>query len=323
LVVTLTDFWFLCPQVTLRRSDGVLCDGHTTAWECLRCLLGASHLYQRAAHRLPAAVLAPAFTFASQHPALSRRRGLRGLALDMAARKARLLPLLEQAATIISPSHFLAEQYRANGLRRPIQVVPHGHDLRWTAAVQLRPAAGPLVFGYVGRLTEAKGVHVLVEAAAQLAPDLPVEIHIYGDLTAEPDYVARLRALAGASPRVQFKGPFGKAALAQVYNSLDVVVVPSIWYENSPLVIHEAYAAGRPVIASDLGGMAEFTVHGLTGLTFVAGDAAALAQAMTRLATEPGLLNHLRAHLPPVRTIADERQALNTIYAAAVAAPHA
>jgi len=320
LVVTLTDFWFLCPQVTLRRSDGALCDGHTTPEECLRCMLGPSWAYKRAAAALPEAVLAPALSWASRHPAVSRRRGLRGMALDMAARKATLLPLLEQAAATIAPSHILADLYQSNGLRRGARVIPYGHDLRWTADVRPRPSGAGLVFGYVGRLTEAKGVHVLVEAATQLDPAVRVEVHLYGDPEAEPDYTARLRALAGDSPRVQFKGKFGREALAGVYSQMDVLVVPSLWYENNPLVLQEAYAAGRPVIASDLGGMAEFTAHERSGLLFEPGNAAALAAAMQRLATDPDLLARLRASLPPVRSIAEEVQAISTVYAEVLAA---
>jgi glycosyltransferase involved in cell wall biosynthesis len=99
-------------------------------------------------------------------------------------------------------------------------------------------------------------------------------------------------------------------------------VVPSLWYENNPLVLQEAFAAGRPVLASNLGGMAEFTQPNVNGLLFPPGDAAALAQAMTALATDPALLARLRAHVPPVRTIAEEVTALTAIYRAVIdAAP--
>lgn len=327
LVVTLTDFWFICPQVTLRRSDGQLCDGHTTPGECLRCLLGQSRAYQRAAVVLPKAVLAPMLIWASQQPRLARQRGLRGMALDMPVRKATLLPLLEQAAAIIAPSHILADLYQSNGLQRTPRVVPYGHDLSWTADVQPRPSGAGLVFGYVGRLTEAKGVHVLVEAATRLDPAVRASVHLYGDPEAEPAYTARLRALAGASSRVKFQGKFGREALAQVYSQIDVLVVPSVWYENNPLVLQEAYAAGRPVIASNLGGMAEFTAHEGSGLLFEPGSAAGLAAAMQRLATDPALLARLRAGLPPVRSIEEEVQAIGAIYAEVLAAqpvpPHA
>src|SRR6185503_20318680 len=103
LLITLTDFWFLCPRVTLRRWDGAICDGRTTAWECLRCLLGDARAYRWPAAVLPKPLLALALTAASERPAISRQRGLRGQALDMAQRKSLLLPALEQADVIIAP----------------------------------------------------------------------------------------------------------------------------------------------------------------------------------------------------------------------------
>ncbi|MCC7359781.1 MAG: glycosyltransferase family 4 protein [Anaerolineales bacterium] len=319
LVVTLTDFWFICPQVTLRRSDGRLCDGRTTADECLRCMLGSSHFYQRARRLLPEAALTPLLRWASRHPGAARRRGLRGYALDMARRKATLLPLLEQAAAVVAPSHTLADLYSANGLRQAVRVIPYGHDIGWAAQAQPRPADGRVVFGYAGRLTEAKGVHVLVEAAARLDAQLPIEVQLYGDPAAEPDYVARLKAVAGSDPRVRFMGHFAREALAQVYSQIDALVVPSVWYENNPLVIQEAYAAGRPVIASELGGMAEFVQPGVSGLLFAAGEAAALAETLTDVARDPALLARLRAGVPPVRTMAQELDEIGAVYAEALA----
>jgi glycosyltransferase involved in cell wall biosynthesis len=79
---------------------------------------------------------------------------------------------------------------------------------------------------------------------------------------------------------------------------VDWVVVPSVWWENSPLVIQEAFAAGRPVVCSGIGGMAEKVPAGTAGLHFRAGDPGDLADVMRRAATEPGLWDRLRAGLP-------------------------
>jgi glycosyltransferase involved in cell wall biosynthesis len=95
---------------------------------------------------------------------------------------------------------------------------------------------------------------------------------------------------------------------------IDWVVVPSIWWENSPLVIAEAFQHLRPVICSDIGGMAEKVVHGVSGLHFRVGDPAALAAAIQTAATTPGLWNRLQAGIPPVRTIENHVEALTGIY---------
>ena len=314
LVVTLTDFWFLCPQFTLRRSDGTLCDGQTTPWECLQCLLRPSGAYRWLRAVLPERALEPGFAWASRQPWLARQRGLRGMALDMAARKRTLLPLLEAADAIIAPSRFLAEMFAANGLKKTVQVIPYGHDLEWARRVRPKPPGGPVVVGYAGRLTEAKGVHVLVEAAARLEQDLPLEVHIYGDPNQEPAYGERLRDLARNAPRVKFRGKFGRDELDEVLSALDVVAVPSLWYENNPLIAQEAFAAGRPVIASDLGGMAEFVEHEVSGWLFPPGDVEALAGRLGALALRPEQIEPMRGRLPRVRTTDEERETLEALY---------
>ena len=91
-------------------------------------------------------------------------------------------------------------------------------------------------------------------------------------------------------------------------------MVPSLWYENNPLVIQEAFAAGRPVIASNLGGMAEFVTHDVNGLLVAPGEPAALASAMSALAADPGRLRRLSASVPPVRSVAQEVDTLSALY---------
>ena len=314
LVITLTDFWFLCPRITLLRSDGVLCDGQTTPWECLKCVLHEAKAYRWPTRVLPEAAVQTALTWISTQPVLSRRPGLRGMALDMGARK-RLLPtLLDLADVIIAPSHALARLYHDNGLNRPLRVMAYGHRLDWVKDVQPRPAAARLAFGFVGRITEAKGVHVLTAAAARLGADLPLQIDVWGDTHQEPAYFAALPKPGPKHPPMTFHGRFERGCQAEVFSQIDVLVVPSIWYENNPLVIQEAFAAGIPVIASDLGGMAEFVEPEVNGLLFETGNADALAAAMQRLATQPELLERLRRGVPRVQSVEQALAELETLY---------
>ena len=107
---------------------------------------------------------------------------------------------------------------------------------------------------------------------------------------------ARLRA---AEPVAQHLGPYDRADVVGLMQAADWIVVPSIWWENAPLVIHEARAAGRPVICSGIGGMAELVEDGVTGLHVPPGDAAALAETMQRAAADPGLLGPLARGAAP------------------------
>jgi glycosyltransferase involved in cell wall biosynthesis len=191
----------------------------------------------------------------------------------------------------------------------------YGHNLDWVSQVAPATAGHPLRIGYVGRLTPVKGVDVLLRALLQLPPAAEYQAHLFGDPQQEPAYAAELRALASSQSKIQFHGRFGREALASVYSQMDVLVAPSVWYENNPLVIQEAFAAGVPVVASRLGGMAEFVTHNVNGLLFEAGDPASLAAALTNLLAQPDLLPRLRAGIPAVRSIREEVEALVEIYA--------
>jgi glycosyltransferase involved in cell wall biosynthesis len=109
-------------------------------------------------------------------------------------------------------------------------------------------------------------------------------------------------------------GAFERSQIADVFSELDVVVVPSLWYENAPLVIAEAFAAGKPVIATNLSGMSELVRHEVNGLLFERGDVRSLATALRRIIVDPTLRGRLRAGIQPARTIEQEVDELVQLY---------
>ena len=104
---------------------------------------------------------------------------------------------------------------------------------------------------------------------------------------------------------------------ARALSNLDVLVVPSIWPENSPLVIREAFLAGVPVVASRIGGIPETVTDGVNGLLFTPGDVADLRRTLQRLISDAALLETFRQNIPPVRTLEDDVAAMRKAYAAA------
>ena len=117
-----------------------------------------------------------------------------------------------------------------------------------------------------------------------------------------------------ASRHVSFRGVFDNAALALIHAELDVLVVPSLWYENAPVTIDEAFVMGTPVVVSNIGGMAEKVCEGMGGLQFAVGDDRALASTLERFLREPGLSKKLCASAPTVKTIADDAALMETRY---------
>src|SRR5262249_47941044 len=146
--------------------------------------------------------------------------------------------------------------------------LPYGIETLAIPHAGARGEGPTLRLGYVGSLTEHKGCDVLIRAVRSLPDAVPVELRVYGSLQHRPEYVASLRHLVGDARRIRFCGPFANANVGSVLASLDLLVVPSIWYENTPVVIYEAMAAGCVVLASDVPGIAEVIRDGENGGLF-------------------------------------------------------
>ena len=175
-----------------------------------------------------------------------------------------------------------------------------------------RATAGPLRVGFVGSWTPQKGLDVLLRAQAALPAGL-VRLTVHGSGDARPAYAEAAKAL-GRGGEVTFAGPFAPSDAPRVFRELDLLVMPSIWYENAPLVISEAFAMGVPVIASRLGGMAEMVRDGIDGRLFAPGDSAELARILEELARDREALARLAAGVRPPRALADDVEGLRDLY---------
>jgi glycosyltransferase involved in cell wall biosynthesis len=208
----------------------------------------------------------------------------------------------------VSPSVFLADRYAAWGLdRKAVSVIENGMPVPagLPATAPTMPAGRDLVFGFFGQISQLKGIDVVLDAAELLDKSKVqgLRIDIHGDHSGQPPkfrerFEARLEKLP---PNVRFCGPYENARVHGLMRAADSVLVPSIWWENSPLVIQEALLNRRPVICSDIGGMAEKVRHGLDGFHFEAASAWALAALLRGLAEEPERLAALQSTLtvPP------------------------
>jgi glycosyltransferase involved in cell wall biosynthesis len=132
-----------------------------------------------------------------------------------------------------------------------------------------------------------------------------VEVHVHGDTTVFPEYVASLRR-AAEGLAVTFHNGFDRARVAEIYRSLDVLVVPSLWPENSPLVIHEAFMQGVPVIGARSGGIADLVRDDVDGLLVDPYSPESLRDALQRFLGDPALRARLSAAAPPVKSIEDD-----------------
>ena len=317
VVLTLTDFWVICPKVNLIRQDDSLCDGRTTPWECLECMFGNSGIYKGLTHLLPTDTTRGLVTAISKQPIITRVRGIQGKMHDMEDRKSFLSNMLKRVNCIIAPSMSLRDIIRDSGVTEPIEVIHSGHDLSWLKARSgSRMQNGRVRAGYIGQIVPLKGVHILVSAFINVGIHESMQLVIYGSTNKVPEYMVKLNDIIMEKPdlSIEFPGEFPHDQLGRVLSDIDVLVVPSLWTENNPRVIQEAFASKTPVIASNVGGISEFVQHGINGLLFERGNADDLARQLKRLIAEPGLLDRLAAGIPAVKMIDDEVNEIEKIY---------
>lgn len=186
-----------------------------------------------------------------------------------------------------------------------------------------RRAGDPLRVGFVGSVMMSKGTHVLLEAFARL-PRGRATLDVYGALSGYHGDDSYPRAIAPLlhTPGVTMHGPVPHERVPGALAAIDVLVVPSVWPENSPFVIREAHLAGIPVVASRIGGIPDLVHDGGSGLLVCPGDVDDLHRALLRLLDEPALLGHLRAWTPSVPTLDDDVTAAMEVYRELIATPN-
>lgn len=314
-VLSLTDFWFLCPRINLLRSDNENCDGLTTAWDCLRCQLLNSKAYRWPKRFLPNKWVSPLLSSISKYPYITRQRGLRGLAGNMEKRKEFLSQAITWPEVRMTASPFVRNLFVKNGVDAPILVYPYGHDLAWLESYTGKTASNILRIGYVGQIAASKGVHLLIQAAESLQAHYgdKFELQIYGNLNHNPNYSSKLKSIANRIRNIKFCGTYKHDRSADVFKNIDVLVVPSLWYDF-PLIIYEAFATKTPVVATNLGGMAEAISHNINGLLFERGNVKDLSYQLGRFIEEPGLMDKLIAGIPVVKKIEQEIDEIEQIY---------
>jgi glycosyltransferase involved in cell wall biosynthesis len=174
------------------------------------------------------------------------------------------------------------------------------------------------VFGFFGQLTPFKGVHVLLEAMEILnARGVDAQLRLHGaNLEIQPKVFQQRfwDLLEAARANVTFVGRFDHTELPRLMSAVDWVIVPSIWWENSPLVIQEAFSYGRPVICSDIGAMAEKVEPDVAGLHFRVHDPTSLADTIAHAVESPGLWNQLRSGIPGVYPMDAHLRSLTRLY---------
>lgn len=207
----------------------------------------------------------------------------------------------------ISPSYFLLNRYTAWGLDKArltmIENIIAPVISTSKPFLENNDGTAPLRIGFFGQISKLKGIGVLMEAAAILSKikDINISFEIYGDYRGQPKEFQKefLEQLEEATSNVNYHGPYRQDQVDGLMRGVDAVIVPSIWWENSPVVIQEALRNTRPVICSDIGGMAEKVQDGIDGFHFSVGSGLSLSSLLQRLYGERYALLNIRSTLTP------------------------
>jgi glycosyltransferase involved in cell wall biosynthesis len=282
-VMTLTDFFLICPKYTLYTSKETLCGGPEGGSACqVSC---PEFKYQLVAERLRSAK-----------------------------------NLLFNAKLVVSPSRFLADKFRRECPDLNFRIISHGLRYGVIKRNGKTYAKGDgIIFCYAGSLNPHKGVHLLIEAFRNVRSRTAL-LKIYGS-GPNQDYVNKLIAMAEGDTRVRFCGVFPGEKVGEILVDSDVAVVPSLWYENAPIIIREAMACHVPVIGADVGGMAENISHGVNGFLFRIGNPRHLQEVLQNIVDDPELINAVKAKLngSMFPTVEQEAYAYDRIYARTIA----
>ena len=284
VALTLHDYWFFCHRINLVLPGGKSCEGPGGGWNCRSC-------GKKTYNQFPGIFLKP------------------GQAIATVIRNRRLLRVLEQCDRIYAPSHHLLWRYESEGV--PAKLLshrPYGIPKTDTPPKDI-PQDG-VVFGYIGNIAPHKGIETMIRAT-QLLAGLPFKLKLFGN--GDADYLHRLKQETAGQP-VFFEGAFEPRELDKVHKQIDVLIVPSVWEENSPLVIHEASNAKVPVIASKTGGIPEIVGERRGGLLFPPGNFAMLAGIMREIALHPKRVMQLSRRAQTVRSIEAESAIMEKEY---------
>ena len=310
-----------CQRGTLMRWGAEVCDGNLDRNTCTACTLhgaGVNRQVSRLIASLPRCV--------SHMTAAAGLSGGIWTALRMpeliAQRHAAFRSLVSEVDHIVALCRWVRRVLLQNGVpagkitlsRQGLCYQPldaSGLSVRTKAA-----NTSPLRVMYLGRLDPMKGLHVLVEAV-RAAPKLTVRLDVYGVIqtSSGEEYLRRLQQIAGDDRRIVFHAAIPEEAVLATLVEHDVLAVPSQWLETGPLVVMEAFAAGVPVLGSNLGGIAELVTDGVDGLLVDPRSVDDWTRALEKLCQQTALLPSLGDAIRPPRSIVDVAADISRLYA--------
>lgn len=278
VILTLTDFWLMCPRGIASTIQGQLCYGSSDGENCIyTCYNGQG-----------------------------------SNAIKQRVNEAK--QCLQIARQIIFPTLFLKGMFYKQIYSGPSHIIRFGIDygsIQYEKNKPIKKDDG-INIGYLSTLLPHKGAHILINAFI-LANQKNLHLKVFGDPTYDKDYFEYLKDIS-KNKNIEFLGRYHDEDLSGILNDLDLVSLPSIWWENTPLVMLKAMAQKVPIIVSDLPGMTEIVQDNKNGFVFKVGDSEDLKNRLIILAQDSTVLQEIRKHVSYLKRIEEEAFEYERIY---------
>lgn len=305
-----------CQRGTLMRWGTDICDGVIEPRRCAECVLmgeGLPHWLSMPLSRVPSGI-AKALDRSGRHGGVWTALRMTEL---MRSRRAAFNSFMQEVDGVVALREWIRALLIKNGVSdSKISVSQHGligSGDKSSGVIDVTSV--PLRIAFFGRADRVKGIDVLVRAITA-APELAIELDLYCLVQQDSDheYRALIEALIGKDRRIKFCAPLSQRQVIKVLSEYHLLAVPSGWLETGPLVVLESFAAGTPVIGSNLGGIAEWVQHERNGLLVTFDDAVAWTNALRRCVSDRKLLARLRQGVGTPRTMNDVTSDMAKLY---------
>jgi glycosyltransferase involved in cell wall biosynthesis len=276
VIMTLTDFWLICPRGILVKTTGELCNQFNLD-KCLNeCLKGfpRNYVHQR---------------------------------IDETAE------IFKEVDCFVTATRFSTKMFEINGYSG-MKMVKFGTDYNHVRPNYKQYDAGSVItLGYLSSLNPHKGAHILLKAFIDSKVN-NIKLKIYGDSITQHYYYDELIQIAKNHKNIEFCGEYKYEDMPDMFNELDMIIVPSIWWENTPLVLLSSLAHRVPAIVTNLGGMTEVVTDGENGFTFEVGNVESLKGVLQKISADPAMLNDLKNKIQRPPRLEDEAFEYEKLY---------
>jgi len=310
-----------CNTGTLMYQQRMLCDGKIRIAKCSYC-----SLQRRTNNRFYASLIAGASlslyeaginTLKFNNPAgtiLSypfQIKSLRDKLKRIAAASDRIIPIADWYKDILLKNG--VNENKLTLIKQALPVNSYKQE-NYAGTVSL-----PIKLVFIGRIDNLKGISILIDVVKEFNVT-QVLVDIYGSAT-DQDFLAACKIKTADHPNIRWMGKIAPAEVLITLRQYHALVLPSMFSEMSPLVIQEAFAAGIPVIGSNVYGIAEQVKDGYNGLLFEMGSLRALKKILQQLISSPGILSKLAANVKPPRPFTEVAEETLNVYRAVSLTP--